>query len=239
MIASGEWPLFLCTLAFLVTFVITRIVVRAIRAGKGPLSNNVIGGVHVHHAVPGIVLMTVFGLVAVGSQSLVWRDVAGIGFGIGLALVLDEFALILHLDDVYWSEEGRTSVNAVFLTAGLLLLALLGATPGDASGASGVASGSGGVGLALVVVFDLTLSLVCIAKGKVATGVIGILVPVVALVGTWRVARPGSPWARRRYPEGGRRAAKALVREARFERRWRRRLRSVQDAVAGTLTHDA
>jgi len=234
VIVGSEWPLFLCTAGFLATFVITRIVVRAIRAGRGPLSDNVVGGVHVHHAVPGIVLMTVFGLLALAADSTGWRSVAGLGFGVGLALVLDEFALILHLDDVYWSEEGRTSVNLVFLTAGVLALVLLGATPGDVSGEDG--SAATGVVVILAVVTDLAMSVLCLAKGKLATAVIGVLVPVVAFVGAIRLARPRSPWARRRYPPGSRKASRAEARETRFDQRWRHRVQRVQDWVAGTLS---
>ena len=117
---AGKQPLFLCAVAFLVTFAVTRLIVRLIRAGRGPFTNNTVGGMHLHHVVPGIVLMVVWGLVALGSESVGWESAAAVGFGAGAALVLDEFALILHLDDVYWTEEGRTSLDAVFLTAGVL-----------------------------------------------------------------------------------------------------------------------
>ena len=233
MISGSEWPLFLCTVAFLATFVVTRVVVRAIRSGRGPLSDNVVGGVHVHHAVPGIVLMTIFGLLALAAEDTTWRSVAGIGFGVGLALVLDEFALILHLQDVYWSEEGRSSVNLVFLTAGVLALVLMGATPGDVSGDD--ESAPTGFLVILVVVSDLAMSVLCLAKGKFFTAVIGVLVPFVAFVGAIRLARPGSPWARRRYRPDSRKAARAEVRDARFDQRWRHRVDRLQDWVAGTL----
>jgi hypothetical protein len=229
---TGKQPLVLCAVAFIVTFAVTRVVVRSIRAGRGPLRDNVVGGVHVHHAVPGIVLMVVWGLVALGSESTGWESAAGVGFGIGLALVLDEFALILHLEDVYWSEEGRTSVDAVFLTAGVLVLVLVGATPGDVTDPSAAESGHL-VLLGLAV--DLVAAVVCFAKGKLGTGVIGVVVPLVAWVGAVRLARPRSPWAHRRYPEGSSKLARAEARDARFERRWRVRVRRVQDAVAGSL----
>ena len=74
VVDPGKQPLLLCALAFVVTFAVTRIVVRSIRAGKGPLKDNVVGGVHIHHAVPGIVLMTVFGLVGLGAQSTGWQS---------------------------------------------------------------------------------------------------------------------------------------------------------------------
>ena len=102
---------------------------------------------------------------------------AGVGFGIGLALVLDEFALILHLEDVYWSEQGRTSVNAVLLVAGVIVLVLLGASPANVN-EPGV-----GNGVFFVVAMNLGFVAVCFMKGKLGTGVIGVVTPFVALVG--------------------------------------------------------
>jgi hypothetical protein len=235
IIDGGKLPLLLCTVAFLVTFAVTRVIVRSIRAGKGSLKDNVVGGVHVHHAIPGVILMAVCGLVALAAQSSAWEAVAGVGFGVGLALVLDEFALILHLDDVYWSAEGRTSVDAVFLTAGVLVLLLLGAIPLD------LASGTGTENVAdrIVVMLVVFVNLVCVgltfAKGKLGSGIVGFVVPVVAWVGAARLARPRSPWAHRRYPDGSTKAVAAAERDARFDRRWRRKLRRIQDAVAGSL----
>jgi hypothetical protein len=234
VVATGKQPLALCAIAFLVTFAITRLIVRSIRSGKGRLKDNVVGGVHVHHAVPGLVLMVVFGLVALGTQAMGWRSVAGIGFGIGLALVLDEFALILHLEDVYWSEQGRTSIDAVLLLAGVLVLVLLGATPANL-GDPEVTGADSTTGVFLAVGINLLLVAVCFVKGKLGTGVIGVVVPFVALVGAIRIARPSSPWAHRRYPDGSRKQLKADARELHFGTRWRSRVRSFQDSVAGTF----
>jgi len=122
---ESKLPLLLCIVAFVCTFVITRIIVRMIRSGRGPFSDNSVGGVHIHHVVPGIILMIVGGLLAIGGVGSGWDNAAGLIFGIGLALVLDEFALILHLEDVYWEEEGRLSVDAVFVLAGVMLLLLI------------------------------------------------------------------------------------------------------------------
>ena len=58
-----------------------------------------------------------------------WRAICAAFFGLGTALVLDEFALILHLDDVYWAEEGRLSVDAVAIATGISGLLLLGGVP--------------------------------------------------------------------------------------------------------------
>jgi hypothetical protein len=235
IVDAGKLPLLLCTVSFLVTFAVTRIVVRAIRSGKGSLKDNVVGGVHIHHVVPGIILMVAFGLLALGAQTTGWQAVAGVGFGAGLALVLDEFALILHLDDVYWSAEGRTSVDAVFLTAGVMALVLLGAIPIDADSGTGTDDVADRVGLAIAIAVNLFAVAVTFAKGKLGTGVIGLVVPVVAWAGAIRLARPESPWAHRRYPPGSKKALAAVERDGRFELRWRSRLRHDQDAVAGSF----
>ena len=131
VVAAVKLPLMLCFLAFVVTFVLTRMVTRMIRSGRGPFRNQVTAsGVHIHHAVPGIVLLVVGAFTAVGDPgSLGWRSFAAVAVGTGVSLVLDEFALILHLQDVYWSGEGRVSVEAVGLTAACLGLALAGFSP--------------------------------------------------------------------------------------------------------------
>jgi hypothetical protein len=103
MIAAGKLPLMLCFLAFVVTFVLTRTITRMIRDGRGPFRNQVTpSGTHIHHSVPGIILLIIGAFTAVGGpDSLGWRSFAGVAVGIGTSLVLDEFALILHLQDVY------------------------------------------------------------------------------------------------------------------------------------------
>ena len=111
--------------SFVVTFVVTRVIVRMIRAGKGPFGNVKAGDLHIHHVVPGVVLTVIggFGAVASGRYGFGASAFAVI-FGVGAGLVLDEFALILHLDDVYWTEDGRKSVEVVVLTAALVGLVL-------------------------------------------------------------------------------------------------------------------
>src|SRR6202046_2464827 len=131
VIAAGKLPLMLCFLAFVVTFALTRTITRMIRDGRGPFRNQVTAsGTHIHHSVPGIILLIIGAFTAVGGpDSLGWRSFAAVAVGTGTSLVLDEFALILHLQDVYWSGEGQLSVEAVSLTAACLGLALVGFTP--------------------------------------------------------------------------------------------------------------
>ena len=219
VVAGVKLPLMLCFLAFVVTFVVTRIVTRMIRSGRGPFRNQVTaGGVHIHHAVPGIVLLVIGAFTAVGDPaSLGWRSFAAVAVGTGVSLVLDEFALILHLQDVYWSGEGRVSVEAVGLTAACLGLALAGFSPAGVKGAGGfeldlrlTATG--------VLIADGVLALVCVLKGKYRTALFGLFLPPIAVVGALRLARPSSVWARYRYR--GKRLDRATRRAAAFDRRW-------------------
>jgi hypothetical protein len=193
--------------AFLVTFLMTRFVTRAIRAGRGPFRNTSVGGVHLHHEVYGIFLM-----LGVGAAEFTYRPgppalhVLAALFGAGAALTLDEFALWLHLDDVYWSREGRSSVDAVLLALVAGGCLLLGANPFDADRAAGE------LPLAITVAVNLVLAVVAVAKGRAVLGVLGVFVPVVALVAACRLARPTSPLARWRYPAGSRRAERSRSR---------------------------
>ncbi len=116
-------------LTYVVTFLIVRFITHAIRDGKFPrVLRNVSGpgGTHLHHLVPGILLLLIAGFLGIGVDDRAYRLIVAVLFGIGAALTLDEFALWLHLKDVYWAKEGRQSVDAVLTVAGLLLLGILG-----------------------------------------------------------------------------------------------------------------
>ncbi len=224
-------PIFLCLLAFIVTFVATRGITRMIRAGVGPFRNNVSSsGVHVHHAVPGVVLLVVGAFTAVGSAGQTgWAELAGILVGVGAALVLDEFALILHLDDVYWSEAGRVSVEMVALAAAVLGLVLLGARPFELGAADDPAS----IALAVVAMtMHLVWVVVCAAKGKYRMALLATFVPVIGPIGAIRLARPGSWWADRFYE--GDKALRAERRAEAMDARRSRRFDSLADLVAGS-----
>ncbi|MCX4667723.1 hypothetical protein OG453_13780 [Streptomyces sp. NBC_01381] len=229
----GKLPLLLALLSFVVTFLVTRTITRLIRAGKGPFRNLSSGDVHIHHVVPGIFLMLVGGFwaVAAGSHSL-GPMLAAVMFGIGAGLVLDEFALILYLDDVYWSEQGRKSVEVVMLTAALVVLILTGFTPFGVDDMS-PDERSNRAALALNVAFNCCCALVALAKGKLQTALIGMVIPLVALVGAIRLARPGSAWARRFYRNRHRSRARAGLRAYRHDRRWAGPRRKVQDWIGG------
>jgi hypothetical protein len=238
IVDAGKLPLLLTTISFIVTFIVTRVIVRMIRAGKGPFGNNSVGGVHLHHVVPGIVLMLVGGLVAIGAQQDGWQSAAGVVFGAGAALVLDEFALVLHLDDVYWEEEGRLSVDVVFVLAAIMVVLL---TLGSPIGIEEQTDNEVTTRISLMAALTVNVGTAIVAalKGKLGTAVIGVFVPFVAYVGAVRIARPGSPWATRRYEGKARKTVKSEMREARFNARWRSKVDWVQDVVAGTPTGES
>jgi len=121
--------LFLASVAFLVTFAIVRGITHLIRAGIGPFHNVTSGGLHIHHLVWGILLLLVVGyvwLLEVGVGSTWVASLTAIAFGVGAALTLDEFALWLNMQDVYWERQGRESVDAVIIFAGLLSVGIWG-----------------------------------------------------------------------------------------------------------------
>jgi len=109
---AGQQSALISWLAFTGTFAGVRGVTHAIRAGKGPFKNLSVGGEHLHHYMWGIGLLAGVGAVAVrGDEKLHRHPVTGVAYGSGLALIVDEFALLLDLKDVYWAREGRVSVD--------------------------------------------------------------------------------------------------------------------------------
>ena len=185
------------------------------------------GGLHVHHLVFGIVLLMVAGFCEFAFQpGAPWLEIMAAAFGVGMGLTLDEFALWLHLDDVYWAEEGRRSVDAVIFAAVLGGALVLGFTPLESGDTSSV------LGIAALLGLDLGCSVIAALKGKYTSAVVGILVPLVGLVAAVRLAKPESPWARRWYAEGGRRLTRATARYERSRRRYRR----WQDRIGGAPT---
>ena len=121
--------LFRSSIGFLLTFGIVRGITHLIRAGIGPFHNVTSGGLHIHHLVWGILILIVVGYVwlieqGVGSNWI--ASVTAILFGVGAALTLDEFALWLNLQDVYWTGTGRESIDAVFIFISLLSVGIWG-----------------------------------------------------------------------------------------------------------------
>jgi hypothetical protein len=99
-------------LAFTATFGSVRGITYSIRTGRGPFRNLSAGGEHLHHYLWGIALLAGVGAVAVrGSEKQRAHPAVSISYGAGLALIIDEFALLLDLKDVYWARQGRISVD--------------------------------------------------------------------------------------------------------------------------------
>jgi hypothetical protein len=233
IVEAGKLPMLLALASFVLTFLITRTVTRLIRAGRGPFRNITPGGVHIHHVVPGVVLTVVGGFGAVGSgQRGVTAAVCAVVFGIGAGLVLDEFALIVHLDDVYWTEEGRRSVEVVVLATALALLVLGGFAPLGVDSLT-PEERQNRASLISTLLLNFVLVVITFLKGKPTMALIGVLVPFVAVFGAIRLARPGSLWARRFYRRRHRARARAALRSYRHDRRWNKPRRRFQDLIAG------
>src|ERR1700712_2555810 len=218
-----------CLIAFLATFLVTRTIVRYIRHNEDHSDKDIPpkwwqprnmghGSTHIHHVVIGVILVMVSGVTMVTlavDGGVPEFTVAAIMFGMGAALVLDEFALILHLQDVYWSEDGRTSVDAVFAAVAVAGLLILGFNPlsffdidiwrHDQT----LLARATVVGIALI---TLALAVVVLQKGKVWTGLIGMFITPLLIVGAIRVSRPHAPWARWRYGKRPKRMRRALDR---------------------------
>ncbi|WP_308282374.1 hypothetical protein [Streptomyces lichenis] len=238
IVEPGKLPLLLALGSFVVTFLVTRTITRLIRAGRGPFRNVTPGGLHIHHVVPGVVLALLGGFGGVAtSQYGAASAFCAVLFGIGAGLILDEFALIVHLDDVYWTEQGRQSVEAVALTAALLLLLLIGSSPLGVDSLTADQAQDRASFVATVVV-NFLFVLATLAKGKLRMAVVGVLVPLVALVGAVRLARPGSWWARRLYRRRPRARARAGLRAYHHDRRWDAIGRRFGDLVAGRPTDE-
>jgi hypothetical protein len=118
---------FISSLAFGSTFALTRVITHAIRDRKGPFKNVQVGGRHIHHMTFGIIGLLGVGYAWLNEIGLAPRPTQTPGsrltstlYGAGAALTLDEFALWLNLEDVYWAKQGRESIDAVVLFGALL-----------------------------------------------------------------------------------------------------------------------
>lgn len=241
---SGAWPATTWTfLGIAVTFLATRGITRFIRArgasggpSTGPVRDIIIGGVHIHHQVFGIVFMLVAGLSLVAMQPAGWAlGVLATLLGVGIGLAFDEFALWLHLDDVYWSAQGRKSIDAVavvlVLTGEITVIAGTVRDLGDTAGLADVL-GSLTVWLAVIAIgLTFVPAVICLAKGKAITAGAGVVYIPIGLIGAFRLAKPGSWWARHVYRPNSRRRRRS---EHRFGVAYTARWNRVRDLVGGT-----
>ena len=222
---TGQRAGLVLIVAMLLSFGFIRFSTRMIRAEVSWWPGNVApGGLHIHHLVFGIVAMMLAGFLGFAFQPVdPWVEILAGLFGVGMGLTLDEFALWLYLEDVYWSEEGRNSVDAVIFAAIIGGGVVVGFVPLDA--------GNGGSTAAIVLSVGINLSLCAVValKGKFSAAVVGMFIPPVAWVAAIRLARPGSWWAKRRYPPGSGKLIKAEGRKVRHDRR----VRKFQDLIGG------
>jgi hypothetical protein len=222
--------LFLVLVAFLGSFAFIRLSARISRSPRfawWPGSVVSESGVHLHHLVWGICLMLTggaLGFALYGSSP--GLEICAVLFGIGAGLTIDEFALWVYLDDVYWASEGRSSIDAVVIAAGVMLLVLFGGQPVD------VAHGSAGevIAAASLSAILLLVAGICFAKHRLLHGTIGVFFFPLAIYGASRIGKPGSPWAKRFY--GERKLAKAAGR-FRPDRRTERLKESFRDVIGG------
>jgi hypothetical protein len=229
-VEPGRECAFLVLLAFLSSFLFIRTSARLIRDPRVTWwpGNVEAGGVHIHHLVWGIGLLLIGGFAAFVSDLYApWWQATAIVFGIGAGLTLDEFALWLRLEDVYWSEQGRESIDAVIVAALVAGLVVLGVQPFDLDETASVVGTTAGVALVL------GIAAIAFAKGRILLGALSLFVPVAGLIAAARLAKPESPWARWRYK--GSHAHKLERARARFEadRRSERLGDRFRDAIGG------
>ena len=209
IVDTGRQPEFLFFVAFLVTFGFIRTSAHMIRAQVKWWPGNVeVGGTHIHHLVWGICTMMIAGYIGVTiAPPSPWHEIVAVFFGIGMGLALDEFALWLDLKDVYWSEDGRKSIDAVIVAATITGLILVGF-----SAWVDVADKVEEIVFALVGAFGLigiAATVVNLAKEKFGIAIIGFLIPPIGIVAAFRLGRPHSLWARLFYGDHKRERAKA------------------------------
>jgi hypothetical protein len=228
-----EQAVFLVLVGLVASFAFIRMSTRIIRSESvswwpGNIESE--SGLHLHHLVFGIVTMMVagtLGFVADGRQP--YTEICALGFGIGVGLTIDEFALWVHLEDVYWEREGRSSVDATVIAASLMLLIVLGVSPVAFDSSSTEAL----IGSILATLLAFACVGICIAKGRILHGVTGIFIGPLAIYGACRIGKPSSAWARYRY--GERRPKKQAKAEGRFppDRRTERFKEAFRDIVGG------
>jgi hypothetical protein len=208
IVDTGRQPEFLYFVSFLVTFGFIRTSAHMIKAQVSWWPGNVqVGGTHIHHLVWGILLLLIMGYVGVAmAPPSPWHEIVTVLFGVGTGLTLDEFALWLNLEDVYWSHQGRRSIDAVIVAATITGMVLVGFTAWLA-----VATEVGDAVFAVVGSFGvlaILTAVVNLAKEKFGVALVGLFFLPAGLVGAFRLGRPRSLWARLFYREQKRQRAR-------------------------------
>ncbi|MET7395898.1 hypothetical protein ABZS66_20620 [Dactylosporangium sp. NPDC005572] len=230
IVGAGKQPLLLLLAGLVGGFAAIRTSTRMIRAQvKWWPGNLTAGGVHLHHEFFGVLLMLVTG--ALSFAGVPFRDALAFGFGVGAGLVLDEYALLLHLRDVYWTREGRSSIDAVIAATVVTGMLVISTVP---FGLDNVERREATTRWAVVgvVCLNLALTIITALKGKPWLALLSVATPFAGVIGALRLATPSSPWARWQY--GPRQLARASARaEA-----WSRRKDRLITMLGGVATSD-
>lgn len=236
LVEHGRQGIFCVLVGFLGSFAFIRMSTRLMRSPKVPWWPGSIvseSGVHLHHLVFGIVTMMLAGALgfAVHGNSP-WVELCALAFGIGVGLTIDEFALWVHLDDVYWAEEGRRSIDATVIAVCVGALIFFGARPFEFQTGSVWAV----VISVLVIAFEIYVVATCFLKERVLHGIASFVFWPIGWYGAARLAKPRSWWARRYY--GERNPEKQRRSEERFapNRRTERFKEKFRDVVGGDLS---
>jgi hypothetical protein len=166
------------------------------------------------------------GFAAFGHSPL--TEICAFFFGIGVGLTIDEFALWVYLEDVYWAREGRSSIDATVIAAALIGMIVVGVNPFSSGGEGATAIES--ILSWLIIIFFVATSFL---KGRRLHGILGVIVAPLAIYATCRIGKPDSPWAHHRY--GDKHPKKQAKAEARFHpgRRTDRFKEAFRDIIGG------
>lgn len=236
LVDNNQQALFLMLVGFLGSFIFIRISTRIMRSDRvswWPGSVVSESGVHVHHLVFGIVTMMAAGSAAFATLGYSpWFEVFALIFGVGVGLTIDEFALWVHLDDVYWAEEGRRSIDATVIAVVCIALIMFGGRPYEIDHGSTAAI----IASVVVTLLNFTFAGICFLKERLLHGLVGIFIFPIGVYGAWRVGKPNSAWAKRRY--GERNPDKQALAERRFSpgRRTERFKEKFRDIVGGGIS---
>jgi hypothetical protein len=231
LVANDRQGVFLVLVGFVGSFAFIRMSTRMIRAEVSWWPGNIESesGLHVHHLVFGIITMMVagtLGFAAFGHSPL--TEICAFFFGVGAGLTIDEFALWVYLEDVYWAEQGRSSIDATVIAAALIGLIVVGVNPFEQNG-------EGATAIEQILTWVIIIAFVgaSFLKGRRLHGIIGVFFPPLAIYATCRIGKPDSPWAHHRY--GEKHPAKQAKAEARFHpgRRTDRFKEAFRDIVGG------
>jgi hypothetical protein len=234
LVAHDRQWLFLVLAGFVVSFGFIRLSTRLMRSPKVPWwPGSVVSdsGVHVHHLVFGIVLMMVAGSLSFAAfATSPWYEIFAFLFGVGIGLTIDEFALWVYLDDVYWAKEGRSSIDATLIVVAVLILVLIGVRPIQLT-----TEGVAGTIVAVLIVLGIVAALfITVLKQRLAHAVVGIFFFPLAIYAACRLGKPQSPWARRFYGEGNPKKQQRAEHRFRPDRRTERFKEGFRDVVGGS-----